>query len=139
MRRVKIVSDGTIGGTKVIDAETGQVIRGVKQIILDAEGGGVVAHLVIDARVQEMDVEAYAPLRKIADDAAQAFWSAVEDFLVEWPSATITMERMDGEDGIYSCVLEQGTSKVRISVAPVSTKDGVGFEVVAEKVRGEEQ
>lgn len=54
--RIKIVSDGTVGGSKVVNAETGEQIENVRgiELLLSADTG---VHCMIDVMQPEIDAE----------------------------------------------------------------------------------
>jgi hypothetical protein len=59
--RVKIVSDGTVDGTRVVDAETGELMRGVMGIQWIATPGSEAGvYAVLTLRNVEVDLETEA-------------------------------------------------------------------------------
>ncbi len=59
MKRVRIVSDGTSAGTRVVDVATGQPIACVVALSVEVEAGGVpMARVTQLYRVDDLDMEA---------------------------------------------------------------------------------
>lgn len=63
--KVKIVSDGTRAGTKVVNAETGELIQNVTAIVYTYAGKDCFSHCKLDIVNVEMDVVAEDPTKKI--------------------------------------------------------------------------
>lgn len=61
--RVKIVSDGTLGGSKVVNAETGETLDHVRRIelVLDCETG---VQCILDVIRPDMEIECEAEIEE---------------------------------------------------------------------------
>lgn len=65
MRTLKFVSDGTPHGSCVIDAETGEPIRGVESVSLSATVGQPFVHATIS--LHRIEVEAIAQVQGVVE------------------------------------------------------------------------